>query len=468
MQSFTGKSLYFIGIKGTGMSSLALLLHTLGARIQGSDVCEHFYTEDLLEEASISWNDVSQHHHLPPDIQLVVCSDAWRRKEVSELKDAERRNIPVLSYSEMLGNLFSSSPCGLGISGVHGKTTTTALLAIFTQALQLPGTVVLGGEAVNLPRGSFISAGQDFFIAETCEYRKNFLHFHPSILIVTSIESDHQDFFPGTQDIQEAFYEYASQLAPEGTLIYCADDEGATALARKIATTQNRNCIPYGTQASGRFQLHSLREEPGMVSFSIGPWKGWNLPYPGLHSAANLTAAFAGLMTLCETQHYAPPDTSILQEEIRRFRGIRRRSEIVGRWNSVTFIDDYAHHPTAIRRTLKGYRAFYGNRRMIVDFMSHTYSRTEALLEEFSTAFEEAGVVIINDIYASARERKGQADGETLAHTIAHAHPLVHYEADFDAAAQIILSYLQENDIVITMGAGNNWEIGKKVLGLLK
>ena len=407
-QSLSEADIYMVGIKGTGMAALAEILVAGGARVTGSDTVEKFYTDDLLRSLGLRYAEGFAVSNLPDEIDLVIYSAAYDPANHEELVAAAARGLPLITYAEALGELSRSMP-SIGIAGVHGKTTTAALCAAIVRAAGLPGIVLAGSTLSDLGERATLVQGQSFFIAETCEYRRNFLSFHPSVIVVTSIEADHLDYFRDRADIISAFDEYARSLPPRGELIYCADDDGACELAESILRERpDIRRTAYGENADGEGRVVYLPAPPGEIRFSVGR-RPFMLRIPGKHNALNAAAA---LIATDRARQIAHPNAdegdtefaAVARDAVLEFHGTRRRSEIVGEAGGVLILDDYAHHPTAIAATLAGYREFYPGRRLILDFMSHTYSRTRALLDEFGKALAAADILILHEIYASARE----------------------------------------------------------------
>lgn len=490
-----GVRLHFVGIKGTGMAALVEILSDRGAVITGSDVAERFYTDEILEKRGIQAKPFSA-DNIDGGIQCVIYSSAYSPDKNPDLAEAVRQGIPMMLYSEALGAVSAQS-YGCGICGVHGKTTTTGLTGTILKELDLPSQVLAGsviasfGDSctmTSLPRQPEPGADagkKRVFVAETCEYQRHFMAFHPKKIILTAVESDHQDYYPTYADIRDAFVDYCCLLPEGGELIYCADDAGASEVA---GTAKGRRpdirLIPYGTSVSGDYGLSFGKVEGGKQYFSVGKMGELALQVPGRHNARNAAAAVALCRRLLAEYGRNPDDYT---EEIRRgllnFRGGKRRSEIIARTRTplgqeLIVIDDYGHHPTAIATTLAGYREFYRGHKIVVDFMSHTYTRTAALLDEFASSFSSADSVIINKIYGSAREDASASPvtGEILAGRTAKHHGAVVYRGEFAEAADEVYGQLSKPSgdeypdgyVFVTMGAGDNWKVGKLLLDRLR
>jgi len=315
---------------------------------------------------------------------------------------------------------------------------------------------------------STLVRGEKYFVAETCEYRRHFLHFRPRRAVVTGVEADHLDYYRSLEDVLQAFASYVRLLPEGGTLILNQDDEGAREVARRLRKTRvDLRLVPYGTGAEGPFRITTIECAAGETRFRLdGFAEAFVLKLPGRHMAANAAAAIALAVSLlaAEGRETGAGEAASLREALAAFRGSRRRSEVVGEAGGVLFVDDYGHHPTEIRATLEGLRSFYPDRRLLLDFMPHTYSRTQALLKQFGGCFEQADEVILHRIYASARERAGTVDGRTLFREVARHHPSVRYFEDPLEAVGPLSGELRPGDLFVTMGAGDNWRVGRELL----
>jgi UDP-N-acetylmuramate--alanine ligase len=451
------------------MAALAEILHDEGAILTGSDVAERFYTDTLLDHIDLVPRVGFQKQNLDPNVALLVYSSAYDESN-PERTEARRRGIPQYSYTEMLGAL-SRDRRSLAVSGVHGKTTTTAMIGTIVAATELPATVVVGSAVPSFGGSATLRRGKHLLVAETCEYRRHFLDFSPDVLIVTSVEADHLDYYRDYADVRDAFVEFCRSLPTGGTLIYCADDTGASEVAEQVTEERSDLTIqPYGFSVQGPGRVTEPITESGQQRFSVtlaGMTGQWTVRVPGRHMVLDAAAAILGLVGLA-----GEPDAETLpvwERALNSFAGTRRRSELVATVGDVRVMDDYAHHPTAIRTTLAGFREFWPGGRIIVDFMSHTYSRTVALLDEFARAFADADIVFLNEIYASAREKTSSTiSGQDLADAVAQYHGDVRFVPDFVTAADAIATELQAGDLFVTMGAGDNFRIGPMVVERLE
>lgn len=480
IQNFKNKHIHFVGIKGTGMVALVELLLKRGAIISGSDVSERFYTDEILEKYGIKALPFSK-DNISDDVNLVIYSSAYNFSSNPDLISAKEKNIPSLLYSQMLGE-YSKTAFSAGICGVHGKTTTTGLSGTIFRELPLKGQSLAGsiissfGNSCTFTSENLDSTEKPFFIAETCEYQRHFMAFEPKIIVLTSVESDHQDYYPTFNDIQNAFVDYICKLPQNGKLIYCFDDEGAQQTA-KIAFDKRNDLIliPYGKKCDSSYKITVKELKNGEQNFNISSLGDFAIKVPGIHNVLNATAAVAlNIEFLKEANIGVKENLDKIRKGLLNFKGGKRRSEVLGiRKNAsgkeIIFIDDYGHHPTAINSTLEGFKNFYSNHKLIVDFMSHTYSRTESLFEEFASCFSSADKVIINKIYASARENaaNSKVTGELLAKEAQKFHKDVTYCQEFADAARVAQKLLNEDCgncdgyVFVTMGAGDNWKVSK-------
>ncbi|MDR2842633.1 MAG: UDP-N-acetylmuramate--L-alanine ligase [Spirochaetaceae bacterium] len=468
----TNSKIYMIGIKGTGMCSFAEILHHNGINVSGSDTSDVFYTDAILKELGIPYYEDFNALHVPCDADAIVYSAAYNETN-PELARANELNIPVLKYTDALGKysaLFDSS----AIAGVHGKTTTTALTGTLLQALKLPCQVLAGsavGNFGNTANGRCtLFLGNEYFVAETCEYRKHFLSFVPQRIVLTSIESDHQDYFPTYESIRDAFLEFVNKLPCGGELIYCADNSGAQEAACEIKNTRKDILLtPYGFNANGNFKIKNCHIENEHIFFELELFPGtvWKISVPGMHNVQNAAAAIALSYSLTKNKRgaFTESDVSAAAAALAAFKGSKRRQEVLGEVCDILFMDDYGHHPTAIKTTLRGLKDFYPKRRLVVSFMSHTYTRTAALLDEFAGSFESADVLLLHKIYASAREvYTGTVSGEKLflktKESSCAGKKIFFFEEPF-SAFDMLKDFLQAGDLFVTIGAGDNWKLGR-------
>jgi UDP-N-acetylmuramate--alanine ligase len=466
--------IYCVGIKGTGVCALVELLHSEGLSIGGSDRGDVFYTDAILGELGIPYYESFSAEHINTGIKTVVYSAAYSPETNPELAEARRLGIPLVKYTDALGE-YSARFDSSGIAGVHGKTTTTALAGTLIRGAGLPARILAGSAVSGFGGRSTLNLGDRYFVAETCEYRRHFLSFHPRRIVLTSVESDHQDYYPDYGAIRDAFLEYTGKLPAGGELIYCADDPGAaeTALAAKRLAGEAGKALtltPYGFSAPGPFRIENYRVCGGRLLFTLPLFaKELRLRVPGKHLVLDSAAALALTSSLVRAEFgeggWTDERVDAVRSALEDFRGSKRRSEITGERGGILFMDDYGHHPTALNSTLSGLREFYPERRIVVSFMSHTYTRTAALLDEFAASFGKADIVFLHRIYGSARESyAGGVNGKTLYEKVKALHGNVYYTEEPEDAAETLIQILRPGDLFITLGAGDNWKLGKKLL----
>ena len=473
-----GARVYLIGIKGTGMCALAELLLKGGAVVSGSDGDEVFYTDAILKELGIPFFECFDAAHIDPSFDIVIHSAAYSFGTNPEMDEARKLFLPIFKYTDALG-AYSAGADSSGICGVHGKTTTTALAGTMLRGVGAPAEILAGSGVGSFGGRSTLSMGSRYFVAETCEYRRHFLSFHPKRIVLTSVEWDHQDYFSSYDDIRDAFLEYARLLPPDGELIYCADDPGAAEVAGLLEKENlGIKLVPYGFNAEGEYKITKYKVRDDRVVMALAGFPGdLRIPVPGRHTALNAAAALA--LTSSIVSSYAGGWNDERREGLRNaldeFYGSSRRSEVLGEAGGILFMDDYGHHPTEIKTTLAGLKEFYPRRRLVVSFMSHTYTRTAALLNDFASSFEDADIVILHKIYSSAREQyQGGITGKTLFEKTREkffsstsekilSEDRVFYLDEPDNGMDLLKSILKPGDLFITMGAGDNFRLGRKI-----
>lgn len=449
------------------MAALAELLLKGGAQVSGSDVEEEFYTDSILRELGILYKKGFDASGIQPEKWDAVVRSSAYPDDHSEVAVFLAAGKKVWNYTEALGALsagFDSS----GVSGIHGKTTTTALAGTLAKGLALDTSVLVGSAVRAFGNRSTWTGGKRFFIAETCEYQRHFLDFTPRRLILTSVEEDHLDYYKDLEDIKQAFISYMDLLPRGGKVIYSADDPGAVSTFKQaLAKRPDLVGVPYGINAEGPYRITHSSMEKGQNSFQLqGFSETFTLPLPGEYLQWNAAAALALTDLLLKEEGRSLKEVEKeAAAALKDFSGTRRRSEIIGEAGGVLVMDDYGHHPHAIDLTLKGLKSFYADRRLVVSFMSHTYTRSAALLEEFARCFSAADKLILHDIYSSAREKfDGSLTGEAFAERISREHGDTEYCATIEDTRPRLKEILRPGDLFLTLGAGNNWPLGRWVL----
>ena len=442
--------IHFVGIKGTGMSALAQITAKIeGAIVTGSDVRQRFFTDSILEKAGINVLDFNPDNVVNADI--VVTSAAYDDTH-PEIKKAKELNIPVYTYPQFLGQLMSKKR-GICIAGTHGKTTTTAMVGKILLSSGYDPTVVVGSDVPCIGGNAHVGQGE-FFLAESCEYRRHFLNYSPEHLIITNIELDHPDYFKDLEDVLCAFNELAAKLPEHGNLVIWQEDPNR----EKIKTKARITTFGFTSAADVRAEKVVYNDSGTTFDVIIEDKNAGNLSLAvsGKHNILNALAAI-GL-----TYRLGLPEESIIQA-LKGFNGTKRRFELLGTHNGAIIYDDYAHHPTEIQTTLEGARRSYPGRRIRAVFQPHTYSRTEKLLYEFSEAFAEADEVVLAEIFSSAREKKSGHDSISsakLAELINKKGIKTRYFPTLEEISSYLNATLKEDDLVITLGAGDVYKVG--------
>lgn len=452
------KHVHFIGIGGVGMSALAIIAKQKGMRVTGSDVENIYFLSDMLKKNNIDWKPFSD-NNLKDTPDVVVVGAAWDEKNI-EVQEAKKLHLNIKAYSEFLADIMSDYK-GIAIAGVHGKTTTSAMTAFLLDKAKMSPSFLIGcREAPNLETNARVGEGE-YFVTEADEYKKSaedsqskFLDLRPQIAVITSIEMDHPDIFNTVEDVYRAFYRFACKVPRTGLVIGCIDCDKVKKLSLSLA---DRRFESYGFSIGADWRIIDYSVEHGEQVFSIkrdkqifGPFK---LLVPGKYNVLNATAA----IVVCLKVGVKP---LTIQKYLPYFVGVERRFQIMGSRDGVLVVDDYAHHPTAIKATLEGAKDFYPGRKICCVFQPHTYSRTKELLEEFAQAFGSADLVVITDIYASAREKSGRIHARHLVERMKAFHQKVRYISDFSEIVAFLLETLDRGDVLIVMGAGDIYKVG--------
>ncbi len=454
---FKPQHLHFIGIGGIGMSGIAEVLLNLGYQISGSDLKLSATTERLTRLGAQVYEG-----HAAANVgtaKAVVVSSAIDPQN-PELLEARRLKIPVIPRGELLAELMRLK-YGIAIAGSHGKTTTTSMTATVLNTAGLDPTVVVGGKTASMG-GSNARVGQsDFLVVESDESDGSFLKLSPILAVVTNIDREHLDHYAGIDEIRVAFLEFIQKVPFYGAAILCLDDENIQQLLPLV----NRRTITYGQSSQAaleivdadcgafesRFTVRGRRQDLGR----------FHLRVPGLHNVLNATAAIAVGLEL-----EVPIDT--IRQAIAAYTGVDRRFQTRGQARGVTVIDDYGHHPTEIRATLAAAKLCNFGRVLAV-FQPHRYTRTQHLLDEFAKSFHQADLVFVLDIYAASEAPIAGITAEVLAQRIRDCgHRSVEYTGGIEQTADAVVRKSRERDLVLTLGAGNVWQVGERVLEKLR
>ena len=464
------KSIHFTGIKGVGMTALALCAKDLGKKISGSDLAETFPTDKILKKRGIKIKIGFNKINLPLNCQLVIHTGAHGGSTNPEVIIAKKRNIPTLNHAQAL-KLFSNTKQVLAVAGVGGKSTTSAMLAtLLTQSGFNPSFAVGVGDIFSLNTPGRFNKKSDYFVIEADEYvadptfdlTPRFHYLNPFIAIITNLEHDHPDVYPDLGVVIKAYLTFISQVSKKGAIIVNIDNPRIKNLINKIT----RPVITYGFSPQADWQVLKTHVAKEKQFFTL---KHNSTVYPdfvlnclGNYNVLNATAAIAAADFL----RISIPK---LQQGIKAYSGTKRRFEFIKEIKSIRLYDDYAHHPTEIKAVLSAAKDWLPGRRLIVIFQSHTYSRTKTLLKDFANSFNSAHQVIINEIFSSARETDTQGiNGQILTGEIKKHQSQVFFCPDKQATLKHLKANLQKKDCVITLGAGDNWLWHKDILKTIK
>ncbi len=443
-----GKRIYCVGICGTGMSSLAVHLASLGAQVEGSDNSAGYYTAEFLAEHSIPVHaGCSRHRLLNASPDLVLYSAAYDPNSHEELRAAQEHGVPCISYPDML-SVLSRHTSSICVAGSHGKTTTSVMVLRGLDALGVSAAALIGTSF----RGG--TPPYDVLVIEACEYRRHFLKYHPDIAVITSLDHDHVDCYPTMRECTEAFQAFAYRASSALVLGRTAD----------VQHPQGITVIPCGLGGQQEY-----RAEPMSEKYTLHPWGlAGAFLVPGDHIAEDALAAMAAVTSWCRKQGRVLGNGEIqkLFDAVRSYPGARRRFESVGEASGVLVYDDYAHHPREIEAVISGIRDRWPHRRLVVDFVPHTFSRTAFFLDDFAQALSLADEVILQDIYPSQREQGHGAEADSG--DIAALVPGSRWFRDYDSSFRYLAGSLKSGDFFITMGAGENRNLSFRVLDALR
>ncbi len=449
-----GLRIHFVGIGGIGMSGIAELLLNLGYGVTGSDQRLTDITERLV---SLGAQIRSGHGpaNIPEDVHVVVVSSAVGPGN-EEVIEAHRRKIPVIPRAEMLAELMRMK-YGIAIAGTHGKTTTTSMVATVLAAAGWDPTAVVGGKLNSLGSNAKLGSG-DFLVAEADESDGSFVKLSPTVAVVTNIDPEHLDYYSGIGQIKETFLHFLNKVPFYGFAVLCVDHPNVQELIPSLQKT----FVTYGFSHQADYRVDGVVPE-GMANRFRVIRRGENLgevtlSAPGRHNVENALAAVTVASELG-----IPFDR--IREGLSDYRGVHRRFQVKGERDGVTVVDDYGHHPVEIGATLSAAREVWSDRRVVVGFQPHRYSRTHALFQDFVSAFHEADLLIVFDVYPAGEKPIPGASGEKLCEAIRdHGHRAVFYAGKAVEAAGEVLPRLQPGDIFLTMGAGDVWKLAEGIV----
>ncbi len=452
------KHIHFVGIGGIGMSGIAELLANLGYRVTGSDLNRSKITDRLGElGCSVFTGHDSQ---WVEGADVIVASSAISDNN-PEILAAREQGIPVVMRAEMLAELMRLKKYGIAIAGSHGKTSTTSMVSWIMAQAGLDPTIVVGGKVDCLGGNAKLGEGE-FLVAEADESDGSFLKLSPVLEVVTNIDFEHPDFYADIEQVKEAFVEFIDKVPFYGAAIICLDDKNVAEVLPRIS----KRVITYGLTRQAEVYAENLKVENGRSRFDAyreGELLGTvELPQPGKHNVYNSLASICVGLEL-------EIDFSVIAEALGSFAGVQRRLELKGVAGGITVVDDYGHHPTEILATLSAVKQAWPDKRLVVLFQPHRYSRTKGLFSEFQTCFHQADYLVMTDIYAASEEPIEGIDSLRLLEKIKqHGQRKTAYIGEVEKLAEAVKDNLLPGDLVLTLGAGNIFRAGEDLLALLE
>ncbi|GBC84372.1 UDP-N-acetylmuramate--L-alanine ligase [bacterium HR11] len=439
--------IHMVGIGGTGMSGIAELLLNMGYRVQGSDLAASPVLERLERFGARVFIGHRPEHVEGADV--VVISSAIR-DDNPEVLEARRRGIPVIHRVEMLTELMRLKQ-GIAIAGAHGKTTTTSMIGMVLADAGLDPTMVIGGRLKALGTNAYLGKGS-WIVVESDESDGSFLRLTPIIAVVTNIDREHLDRYGHFDALKDAFVQFCNQVPFYGAAIVCLEDPQVQSILFRL----KRRVITYGLNPQSHYWADDVRLDGWQVHFRVhgeGEDRALRLSIPGAHNVLNALAAVA-------TARFIGIPWDRIEESLARFTGVERRFQLKAQVDDVWVVDDYAHHPTEIVRTLETARGFH--RRLVVVFQPHRYSRVSFLWDDFARCFYLADVLLVLPIYPAGEDPIPGVDAERLAEDIHQSgHRAVTYCDSLEQAVEVLVSTVQPGDLVLTLGAGHVYRVGE-------
>lgn len=451
------KSIHFVGIGGIGMSGLAEILHNQGFKVTGSDLQSSENTEYLSKLGINVRIGHSAENVFSTDV--VVYSSAVIPSENPETLEAERLGIPVLRRAEMLAEI-SRLNYSIAISGTHGKTTTTSLCGLLLINAGFDPTVIVGGRLRSLGGTNARLGSGEWTVVEADEFDRSFLQLLPTVAVVNNIEPEHLDIYTDFEDLKQTFVEFLNKVPFYGVVIAGIDDQGV----KQIHSQIKRKVVTFGISKVADFRAEEIVFAQNQTSFAVIAKNELLgkvlLNIPGIHNVKNALATIA-------IGYELGIDFETIKRTLFEFTGVFRRFEIKAERDGILIIDDYAHHPSEVQATLKAAREGW-NKRIIAIFQPHTYTRTKYLCDEFGASFDDADILIVTDVYPAREKSIEGISGKIIADAvIGMGHKSVYYVPEFEKIPEVVQSLVQNQDMIITIGAGNIWKIAEKLADMI-
>lgn len=466
-----------VGIKGVGMTMLAQYLAGQGYAVSGSDGAEKFMTDEVLSRCRIKVNAGFAAQNVPDDADFYVYSTAYKPESNIELQAIFKARKKVYTLAEMLAQQFNQK-YGIAVAGTHGKTTVSAWLSfVLWRADFGPGAMV--GAYVPQLDGFSLNGVSDKLVMEADEYQNKIKDYNPRGILLNNIDYDHPDFFPDKESYRRVFVDFVKRLPKNGFVVANFDDED---IRRYVPANTRAEILSYSLDGEADYVAYGWREQGSQEAYrqifkvkigadSLGEEDGpqaaelgeFSIRLPGRHNLSNALAVIAASLRLGLSLHE-------LRTYLEEFSGTARRMQELGRWRGAIILDDYAHHPAEIKATLSAVKHKYPDRRLVLVFHPHTFSRTQKLFSDFVAAFQEADELIVLDIYGSAREAAGTVKTQDLVAAVADYNlsqglaQTVKHLPDMEQAENYLKDNIRPKDLVLLMGAGDVFRIGEKLL----
>jgi UDP-N-acetylmuramate--alanine ligase len=437
------KKIHFVGIGGIGMSGIAELLLNQGYRVSGSDLRESDTTRRLAELGG----EIVIGHSAENIVECdVVVSSTAVKADNPEVIEAHRQHVAVIPRAEMLAELMRMK-YGIAVAGTHGKTTTTSMMSVVLHHAGIDPTAVIGGKLDVFGSNAKLGRGK-FLVAEADESDGSFMHLSPTIAVVTNIDADHLDFYSGLDEIKQIFIDFINKVPFYGRAVLCLDDPNIQDVLPEV----KKRYLTYGFNSQADFHASDVQHRQGRTSFTAY-FQGEELGrisfrMPGRHNVLNALAVIA-------VAHELEVPFQTIIGGFRNFGGLQRRFQVRDEIGGIMIVDDYGHHPAEIRATLGAARSGW-KKRVVAVFQPHRFSRTAALFEDFMTAFYQADMLVVTDVYAAGESQIEGATGAALAQgIIEHGHKNTHFCGSLEEASEFLAGVVEPGDMVVTLGAGN-------------
>ena len=449
------EKVYVIGIKGSGVVAVVEILKSMGLEVVGSDTHEKFFTDEVLQKLGVQYVEGFSVDNIPSDADLILYSSSYNESNNVELAEVKKRGLITISYPEMVGELFNKK-YGIAVCGTHGKTTTSSMLADILKKSGTDPSAIIGSRVTAWGSNALVGKGE-YFVLEADEFQNKLKMYDPKVVILTSVDWDHPDTYPTFVEYKQAFADFVAKIPKIGFLMVWGD----SVATNEVACSCQGTIIKYGFQEDNdvviKKQETRNKKQIFRIIFSDRDLGEFETQLVGDHNLLNA----ASVIATCQQLNL---DMEKVRQALSEFAGTSRRFEMIGERNGAILIDDYGHHPEEIKTTLKAAKELYSDKNLIAVFHPHSYSRTEALLQDFAQSFDFADKVIVLDIYGSARENSGQVSSKDLVDLInKYNRGKAEHIPTIDEVVESLQDKIGPQDIVLAIGAGNVFEVVQKL-----